>query len=117
MRDEYGTDPADLVCAIGPAAGCENYEIGEDVIKAFADKFEDGGKYFRETRDGHALVDLHSANEDQLLRLGVGASNIFKTPFCTMERTDLFFSYRVEKRRFGKTGRLLSVIGRIPDPI
>jgi hypothetical protein len=28
-----------------------------------------------------------------------------------MERTDLFFSYRVEKKKYGKTGRLLSVIG------
>ncbi len=29
-----------------------------------------------------------------------------------MARTDLFFSYRVEKKLFGKTGRLMSVIGR-----
>jgi hypothetical protein len=29
-----------------------------------------------------------------------------------MERPDLFFSYRLEKKKFGKTGRLLSVIGR-----
>jgi len=28
-----------------------------------------------------------------------------------MERTDLFFSYRKEKKLRGKTGRLLSVIG------
>jgi copper oxidase (laccase) domain-containing protein len=29
-----------------------------------------------------------------------------------MDHTNLFFSYRIEKKRFGKTGRLLSVIGR-----
>jgi copper oxidase (laccase) domain-containing protein len=29
-----------------------------------------------------------------------------------MARTDLFFSYRKEKESLGKTGRLLSVIGR-----
>jgi len=28
-----------------------------------------------------------------------------------MERTDLFFSYRVEKQLYGCTGRLMSVIG------
>jgi copper oxidase (laccase) domain-containing protein len=28
-----------------------------------------------------------------------------------MERTDLFFSYRQEKKVYGKTGRLMSVIG------
>jgi copper oxidase (laccase) domain-containing protein len=43
---------------------------------------------------------------------GVQEKNIFTAPFCTMERTDLFFSYRIEKKKYGKTGRLLSVIGR-----
>ena len=61
---------------------------------------------------GHALIDLHRANKDQLLTEGVRESSIFTAPFCTMERTDLFFSYRVEKKLYGKTGRLLSVIGR-----
>ena len=112
MQKIYGTDPRDLVCAIGPAAGCENYEIGPDVIEAFADNVESSAKYFTSTREGHALVDLHLANEDQLLNLGVPGANIFKAPFCTMARTDLFFSYRVEKKRYGKTGRLMSVIGR-----
>jgi polyphenol oxidase len=113
MQKMYGTDPQNLVCAIGPAAGCESYEIGSNVIEAFADSFKESGKYFRKTRDGHALVDLHSANEDQLLGLGIPAENIFKAPFCTMARTDLFFSYRVEKKLYGKTGRLMSVIGRV----
>lgn len=112
MRKKYGTKPSDLICAIGPAAGCENYEIGNDVMEAFADSFDEGSKYFTPTREGHALIDLHLANEDQLLRAGVPAENIFKAPFCTMTRTDLFFSYRVEKKIYGKTGRLMSVIGR-----
>lgn len=111
MRKVYGTDPIDLVCAIGPAAGCENYEIGSDVINAFTDNLDESGKYLTTTREGHALIDLHLANEDQLLDIGLAAANIFKAPFCTMERTDLFFSYRVEKKVYGKTGRLLSVIG------
>jgi polyphenol oxidase len=114
MQKNYGTKPQDLVCAIGPAAGCKNYEIGSDVIEAFAKNFEDSAKYFTATREGHALVDLSLANEDQLLSVGVAAYNIFKAPFCTMARTDLFFSYRVEKKLYGKTGRLLSVIGHIP---
>ncbi len=116
MQKVYGTNPSDLVCAIGPAAGGESYEIGSDVIEAFANNLNDSDKYFTTTREGHALVDLHSANEDQLLSLGASAKNIFKVPFCTMIRTDLFFSYRVEKKLFGKTGRLMSVIGRSTDP-
>ncbi len=112
MTEEYGTNPQDLICAIGPAAGCQNYEIGQDVIDAFSEKFSTSGKLFKPTRPGHALIDLHIANSDQLLEKGVKQDNIFTAPFCTMDRTDLFFSYRVEKKKFGKTGRLMSVIGR-----
>ena len=81
------------------------------MIDAFASNFTDHKKYFSATREGHALVDLHRANEDQLTACGVKPVNIFKAPFCTIERTDLFFSYRVEKKLYGKAGRMMSVIG------
>jgi len=112
LKRDYGADPSDMIAAIGPAAGCMNYEIGSDVIDAFAENFEGSEKYFSATREGHALVDLHAANRDQLIDCGVPVANIFTAPFCTMERPDLFFSYRLEKQKYGKTGRLLSVIGR-----
>jgi len=112
MKEEFGTNPEDLTCAIGPAATCKSYEIGQDVIDAFAKNFSTSGKYFTPTRADHAFIDLHRANKDQLTVAGVQEKNIFTAPFCTMERTDLFFSYRIEKKKYGKTGRLLSVIGR-----
>ncbi len=112
LGDIYGSRPEELVCAIGPAAGCNSYEIGQDVIDQFAANFADSSKYFNSTREGHALIDLHGANRDQLIASGVSEANIYIAPFCTMERSDLFFSYRRENGDFGKTGRLLSVIGR-----
>ncbi|HXG85230.1 MAG TPA: peptidoglycan editing factor PgeF [Pyrinomonadaceae bacterium] len=112
MRAEFGTKPGDLICAVGAAATCKNYEIGRDVIDAFSKNFSDSEKFFTATRENHALVDLHLANKEQLASTGVLLENIFAAPFCTMERTDLFFSYRKEKKLHGKTGRLLSVIGR-----
>jgi YfiH family protein len=111
MRENYGTSGKDLICAIGAAACGRNYEVGQDVIDAFAEKFSTGGKLFTPTREGHALIDLQLANKEQLLSLGVLPENVFTAPFCTMERTDLFFSYRVEKKLYGKTGRLMAVIG------
>ena len=111
MSEIYGSDPTTLLCAIGPAACGRNYEIGEEVIEAFRSNFSTSGKYLTPTREGHALIDLHLANKDQLIEAGVGTERIFTAPFCTMERTDLFFSYRVEKKLYGKTGRLLSVVG------
>ena len=113
MRDLYGAEPQNLICAIGPAASVKNYEIGQNVIEAFTENFSESQKYFTPTRDGHARVDLHLANRDQLLESAVRGENIYTAPFCTMERPDLFFSYRLEKRKYGKTGRLLSVIGKL----
>ncbi len=112
LSETYGSDPANMIAAIGPAAGCKNYEIGQDVIDAFDSIFSTGGKYFTPTRESHALIDLHLANKDQLISSGVEPANIHTAPFCTMTRTDLFFSYRIEKKMYGKTGRLMSVIGR-----
>ena len=110
---EFGSDATDLFCAIGPAAGCGLYEVGQDVIDAFRENFSTGGKYFIETRPGHALVDLKAANRDQLIDSGIQSKNIYIAPFCTMEQADLFFSYRIEKKKFGRTGRLMSVIGKL----
>lgn len=112
IRVKFNTNPADLIAAIGPSAGCKTYEIGQDVIDSFESSFENSAKYFEKTRDGHALINLQMANKDQLIGSGLDPSNISTAPFCTMERTDLFFSYRVEKQKYGMTGRLMSVIGR-----
>ncbi len=112
MQTEFSSEPANMVAAIGPAASCANYEIGKDVIDAFDSAFPTSGKYFTPTGEGHAFIDLHLANKDQLLSCGVPIEAIYTAPFCTIGRADVFFSYRVEKRTLGKTGRLLSVIGK-----
>ena len=112
MHEIYGTDAKDLICAIGPAASGKNYEVGQEVISAFQEKFSTCGKLFVQTRGGYALIDLHLANKEQLTSIGVLPENIYTAPLCTMERIDLFFSYRKEKKLYGKTGRLMSVIGR-----
>ncbi|MBX3295594.1 MAG: peptidoglycan editing factor PgeF [Acidobacteria bacterium] len=112
MVENYGAVPADMIAAIGPAACGRNYEIGEEVIAEFTANFAEADKYFSETRPGHALIDLHAANRDQLIAAGLAPGHIFVSSLCTMETTDLFFSYRVEKSKYGRTGRLMSVIGR-----
>jgi polyphenol oxidase len=111
MSAEYETRPADVRVAIGPAAGACCYEVGSEVIDAFSRKFPDAAQLLTHTREGHALIDLQRANRNQLEAAGIPASRIHIAPLCTMCRTDLFFSYRREKRVHGRTGRLMSVIG------
>jgi YfiH family protein len=112
LAKEYDARPADLRVAIGASAGPCCYEVGSEVIEAFSSKFVDGKKLFTPTRPGHAMVDLLKANREQFISTGVKAERIHTAPLCTMCRTDLFFSFRKEKKVYGKTGRLMAVVGR-----
>lgn len=111
LNEEFGTKPGDVRAALGPAAlGC-CYEVGAEVVEPFRAKFREADSLFKQTRDGHALVDLHEANRRQLVEAGVAPERIHALPLCTMCRPDLFFSYRQDRKLYGRTGRLLSVIG------
>jgi polyphenol oxidase len=116
MSEEFGTEPGDVRAAIGPAALACCYEVGGEVIEAFRAKFPRADSLFTPTREGHALVDLHRANREQLVSAGVSDERVHALPLCTICRPELFFSYRRDKPAHGRTGRLLSVIGkRVPS--
>ncbi len=111
MSEEFGTRAADIRAAVGPAARACCYEVGHNVIESFRERFAQADELFAPTRDGHARIDLQRANRDQLVAAGVTPERIYIASLCTMCRTDLFFSYRREKKVYGRTGRLLAVIG------
>ncbi len=117
MSLEYGTRIEDVRAAIGPAARACCYEVGAEVIELFRERFAYADDLLTETRAGHALIDLQRANCNQLIAAGVDESRIHTAPFCTMCRTDLFFSYRRENALHGRTGRLLAVIGRAEENV
>jgi YfiH family protein len=116
LETEYGSSAGNLRVAIGPAANTCCYEVGSEVIEKFKELFPQSENLFTPTRTGHARIDLHAANRDQLIGAGVRAERIHVAPFCTMDRNDLFFSYRREKHLHGRVGRLMSVIGTKAKP-
>lgn len=116
LIQQYGARAADLRSAIGPAANICCYEVGSEVINLFKERFPQSEHLLTPTRVGHARIDLHQANRDQLIKAGVSAERIHSAPLCTMDRNDLFFSYRHEKALNGRVGRLMSVIGTQASP-
>lgn len=111
LSAHFGSRVDELHAAIGPAASGRSYEVGPEVVSSFLNALPGSSELFNPTHDGHALVDLHLANFLQLVNAGLRPENISIAPFCTIERTDLFFSHRAESVN-GPTGRMLSVIGR-----
>jgi len=112
LEKEYQAVPENLRVAVGPAAAQCCYEVGPEVIDGFRERFAYAEELFTPTENGHARIDLLKANQRQFADAGVEIERIHIAPFCTMCRTDLFFSYRQEKKQLGKVGRLMGVIGR-----
>ncbi|MGG1618130.1 peptidoglycan editing factor PgeF [Paenibacillus sp. NRS-1782] len=115
MQTEYGSQPSDLLAAIGPSIGSESYEVDEHVMSQIRvlehdcpgnDKWE-GTVYFP-LGGGKALLDLKQCNRHIMMKAGILPSRIECTTLCTSSRSDLFFSYRKEG---GVTGRMASWIG------
>ena len=129
MRMAFGTRPEDVVAVLGPAIGRCCYEVGPEVVRAFASQFARATDWFDpfETEEepnplqwlsmvppGHApppkksRLDMIAANSWQLTEAGVPAATVIASTLCTACRTDLLFSYRREGSR---TGRMMAVIG------
>lgn len=112
LSSKYAAKPENLRAAIGPAANVCCYEVGPEVISQFKELSSQAESLIVSTHDGHARIDLQKFNREQLIGAGLLPDRIHIAPYCTMDRTDLFFSYRREKTLHGRVGRLMSVIGR-----
>jgi polyphenol oxidase len=129
MTMQYGTRPADLLAAIGPAIGGCCYEVGTEVAAAFQSQFAQAPEWFDELRTGdepnplqwlnqfppghqpppkNVHLDLRKANSAQLQAAGVRDQNIFVSDLCTACRPDLLFSYR---KQGAESGRMMAAIG------
>lgn len=99
MRAAFGTDPADLLAAVGPSLGpcCAEFIHYRKELPEETWTYQIRPFYF----------DLWQWSRDQLVAAGVRNDQIAVAGICTSCHTDEFYSYRKEK----VTGRFGSVIG------
>ena len=109
LTETYGTDPGDLLCAVGPSICQDCYEVSEDVIRAFGKKFdeEEMQKIAYINERGRYQLDLWYANRMLLTRAGVLDDHIEITDLCTKCNPDLFFSHRLSGEKRGVTAAFL----------
>jgi copper oxidase (laccase) domain-containing protein len=116
MREGFGTRPENLVAAIGPSIGPDDYVVGESLVAAFAAAGHDGesvARWFRRTASGDDLrLDLWRANQDQLERAGVSSGSIFNAAVSTFAHPGWLESFR---RDAAHAGRMVAMIG-VPSP-
>lgn len=95
--------PETVMAWLGPAAGAERYEVGEEVRHAFLSADAHAESAFTPTRPGHFLIDLYAIARIRLHKAGI--ASIHGGGFCTL--SDIrFYSHRREQR----TGRMATVI-------
>lgn len=111
MTEVYGTDPKDLLCALGPSICQECYEVSEDVIRAFSVQFSDEEMEILAYKNerGRYQLDLWRANRMLMIRAGVPEAQIDITDLCTRCNPDLFFSHRLTGDKRGVTAAFLCI--------
>ncbi len=113
MQENYGSDPAELICAIGPSICGPCYEIGRDVAEEFAgaftsDELENNNILVPYPDDKFRLY-LWNAIKLTLLQIGVKEENIIVTDICTRCNPDLLFSHRIHGEKRGNLAAFLSI--------
>lgn len=117
LSRQFGARPEDLVAAIGPSIGACCYDVGTELVDAFAaaghprhlvDRWflAPPARLGSSERPGLRL-DLTAANRDQLVLAGVPEAQIHACGLCTAMHLDVLTSFRAEK---DKAGRIAGII-------
>ena len=92
MHRAYGTEPADLRCAIGPSIGKCCFETDEDVPAALRETLGADAEGFMEWNGRKWHIDLKAVNRYWLEKAGV--SHIELCDHCTYCLPELYWSHR-----------------------
>jgi YfiH family protein len=94
MQDQYRSEPADILAAIGPSIGKCCFEVDQATADAF--RGQNNSEFFLQQgpKKNKWMLDLPEANRRQILAAGVPESNIEVSGDCTTCNQDMFFSHR-----------------------
>ena len=116
---EFGSKPEDIVAAIGPAIGACCYEVGSELVDAFAanghprhliDRWFTTPPPERGSTERSPLrLDVAGANRDQLVLAGLQEQNIHMSGLCTAMHTDVLTSFRKERQHAGRMNGVIRV--------
>ena len=109
MTEVYGSNPEDLVVAIGPSICQDCYEVSEDVIEQFKTAYSEAvwPKLFYGKENGKYQLNLQEACRQNFMRAGVPEEQISLPDLCTCCNPEFLFSHRAYD---GKRGNLAAML-------
>jgi polyphenol oxidase len=110
MRDAFGSDPADMQAALGPAIGRCCYEVGPEVLEEVrAATSLAPNRLYDPLPNAKGMLDLVAANTAQLAGAGLRPQHIHALNICTACNTDRFFSHRRDGEPTGRAGAAIAL--------
>ena len=111
MRECYGSDPKDILAAVGPSICQSCYEVSEDVIGQFRENFREDlwSDLFYRKSNGKYQLNLWKANESVFIEAGIRPEHMAITNVCTCCNSELLFSHRASQGRRGNLGAFLAI--------
>ncbi len=110
MTELYGTNPADIKAAIGPAISVCCYEVDKPCAEHFlALENVNPDDFVHPKADGKYMVDLLEANRQILLSAGIKSENITVSDICTNCNSELLWSHRATKGHRGTMCALMCI--------
>lgn len=91
MMSEFGSEPSDIIAAMGPHICGKCYEVDDACAKEFGEKYIVGY-----SSNQKPLIDIALACKDQLTDIGVDSKNVYISDICTAESSD-WHSWRRDK--------------------
>ena len=111
MEKQYGTDPEQVVAAIGPSICQDCYEVSGDVIEKFRETFDEAlwPELFYEKGNGKYQLNLWRANQLVLTEAGVRKEQLAVTNVCTHCNPNILFSHRSAGTARGNLSAFLAI--------
>ncbi len=108
LNEVYGASVEEIHVAIGPAIRVCCYEVGDEVISAFAEGGMDVDRISRPGPRGRRHLDLVEENRAEIVASGIAAERVYDSGLCTFCENDRFYSFR---REGSGVGRIFGAIG------
>ena len=115
MQEDFGSNPQNLIAAIGPSICRDCYEVSEDVAQEFAEQFAGTEVVTPGIKAGKYQLDLWLANKIILTRAGVLEEQIYVTDICTCHNPDYLFSHRASHGRRGNLAAFLYILNNYSE--
>lgn len=112
MHEVYGSEPKDIVAAIGPSICQSCYEVSDDVAGAFRANFtaDEAADILLDKGNGKYQLDLWKANWYVLTDADILPEHLSVTDLCTACHPDLLWSHRKTNGQRGGLSAFLSLI-------